>query len=45
MTTESAGGPIGQPLPDVTLPTLDGAPLRLRDLLGKRVLRFCWASW
>ncbi len=45
MTTKSTADPIGRPLPDVTLPTLDGPPLRLRALRGKRVLLFCWASW
>jgi len=29
----------------VTLPTADGATLRLGDLRGRRVLLFCWASW
>ncbi|MGH2351974.1 MAG: TlpA family protein disulfide reductase [Chloroflexota bacterium] len=36
---------IGERMPDLTLPTLEGGDLRLRDLEGRRVLLFCWASW
>lgn len=36
---------IGQQVPEVTLPRVDGGTLRLRDLAGRRVLLFCWASW
>jgi peroxiredoxin Q/BCP len=45
-TAPSPGGlAVGAPAPDVTLPTVDGGALRLRDLRGRRVLLFCWASW
>jgi len=33
------------PLPDLTLTTLDGAPLRLRDLRGQVVFLNFWATW
>jgi peroxiredoxin len=32
-------------MPNVTLPDLDGRPVRLADFHGKRVLLFFWASW
>ncbi len=32
------GDDLGRPMPDLTLTELDGAPLRLADLRGKRVL-------
>ena len=35
----------GQPAPDFAVTTLDGGKLALRDLRGKRVLLFLWASW
>ena len=40
MTTD-----VGQTLPDLTLPLLDGGDLRLSDLRGKKVLLFMWGSW
>jgi len=49
MTEEAAPKPrfigVGDPAPDLALPLLDGGELRLRDLRGKQVLLFCWASW
>ena len=36
---------VGDPLPDVTLRTLDGQPFQLSSLLGQRALIFMWASW
>jgi peroxiredoxin len=36
---------IGDRLPDVTLPRLDGGDLRLAELRGKRFLLFMWGSW
>jgi hypothetical protein len=36
---------LGDPLPDLTMPTLDGQPVALRDLIGKPTLLFAWASW
>jgi hypothetical protein len=36
---------VGDPLPDVTLRTLDGQPFQLNSLRGQRALIFMWASW
>lgn len=36
---------IGDRLPDRMLPTLDGRPTNLNELLGSRLLVFVWASW
>ena len=44
MTTVTTPGG-GQPLPDLTLTTLDGGEFRFADLRGKRALLFMWASW
>jgi peroxiredoxin len=46
VTTDARrGGAAGDRVPDLTLPTVEGGVLRLRDLAGRRVLLFCWASW
>ncbi|MFW6074371.1 MAG: peroxiredoxin family protein [Chloroflexota bacterium] len=44
-TTATARGRTGAPLPDITLPTLDGKEFRLGDVTGKRTLLFFWGSW
>ncbi|HEV2107847.1 MAG TPA: hypothetical protein VGR16_06265 [Thermomicrobiales bacterium] len=36
---------VGQMLPDLTLPRLDGGELRFADLRGKKMLLFMWGSW
>lgn len=36
---------VAHPVPDVTLATLDGEPLRLRDLGGEVVFLNFWATW
>jgi len=36
---------VGQTLPDLTLPRLDGGELRFADLRGKKLLLFMWGSW
>lgn len=36
---------VGQSLPDLVLPGLDGEPHRLSDYRGRRVLLNLWASW
>ena len=43
--TDSAAMRIGRPLPDLTLPDLDGRPVRLADFRGRKLLIFVWASW
>jgi thiol-disulfide isomerase/thioredoxin len=35
----------GHPAPDITVTTLDGAPLALTDLRGKAVVLNFWATW
>lgn len=46
MTTTTMGvARVGDSLPDITLPRLGGADLRLQDLRGKRLLLFFWGSW
>lgn len=35
----------GKPAPDLELTTLDGSPLRLSDLQGRRVILDFWATW
>lgn len=36
---------IGDRLPDLVLPTLDGPPTHLKEFVGTRLLLFVWASW
>ncbi len=36
---------VGKKAPGFTLPTVDGDPLSLSDLLGRKVVMFSWASW
>ena len=36
---------VGEKAPGFTLPTVDGTPLSLSDLLGRKVVMFSWASW
>jgi thiol-disulfide isomerase/thioredoxin len=36
---------VGQPLPAISLPDLDGKPHLLSDYRGRRVLLNFWASW
>jgi len=36
---------LGQPVPTLTLPDLDGKPHQLSDYRGQRVLLNFWASW
>ncbi len=35
----------GDGMPDLTLPGVDGQPIRLHDFAGKRLFIFMWASW
>jgi peroxiredoxin len=36
---------VGDQAPALTLPTITGQPLPLRDLMGKKYILFMWASW
>ncbi|HEY3117034.1 MAG TPA: redoxin domain-containing protein [Chloroflexota bacterium] len=36
---------VGEQLPDLTLPGVDGTSIRLADYRGKRLFIFMWASW
>ena len=36
---------VGDRLPDIVLPSLDGGMLHLSEYLGQRLLVFMWASW
>jgi len=36
---------VGDALPPIALPGLDGRTIRLHDFRGKRLLVFMWASW
>jgi peroxiredoxin len=36
---------VGDQAPALTLPTMTGQPLHLRDLMGKKYILFMWASW
>jgi hypothetical protein len=38
-------GCIGEPLPAIALPALNGDPVQLAVLRGKRRLLFMWGSW
>ncbi len=36
---------VGELVPDLVLPTLDGTTIRVSDFRGQRLLIFMWASW
>lgn len=36
---------VGDPVPEITLPDLDGKPVSLSGYSGRRLLVFMWASW
>jgi hypothetical protein len=36
---------VGDLVPDVSLPTLEGDTVNPRDFVGKRLIVFMWASW
>jgi len=46
MTSTTSNTPrVGDALPPIVLPGLDGRTIRLRDYRGQRLLLFMWASW
>ena len=36
---------VGDAVPEVVLPALDGKPVSLSSYSGKKLLIFMWASW
>ena len=45
MSTVSKTLEVGDRAPDITLPTVAGGKVSLRDFHGKRAILFMWASW
>lgn len=45
MTATASRGRVGDRLPDLRLPLLDGGELDFSTLQGKRLLLFFWGSW
>jgi peroxiredoxin len=46
MTSTTTLAPrVGDALPSIALPSLDGRTIRLHDYRGQRLLVFMWASW
>jgi peroxiredoxin len=45
MSLTTAAPRVGQALPAIALPSLDGRTIRLTDFRGQRLLVFMWASW
>ena len=46
MTSNATTTPrVGDALPPIALPSLDGRTIRLNDYRGQRLLVFMWASW
>ncbi len=36
---------VGQRVPEIVLPDLDGRPVALHAYRGRKVILFTWASW
>ena len=36
---------VGAEMPDITLPDLDGNPVKLSSFAGQKLVVFMWASW
>ncbi len=36
---------VGDPFPDLTLPTLDGDDLRFSERRGTKLVLYLWGSW
>jgi peroxiredoxin len=45
MTERSERLAVGDVLPNVQLPDLEGRALRIGDFRGRQLLIFMWASW
>jgi hypothetical protein len=45
LRADTGQGRVGEVLPDLTLPTLDGVPFAFHSLRGRRFLLFFWGSW
>lgn len=45
MTVQRRTFAVGDRLPELALPTIDGRAIRLSDYKGTRLLMFMWASW
>lgn len=44
-TVSKSGLQVGDPVSDITLPTVAGGEVNLRGFHGKRFILFMWASW
>ncbi len=44
-TTSGSFLTLGDRIPDLALPALDGGTVHLHDFLGRRCILFMWASW
>ena len=44
-TTSPKAIGVGDHLPHLALPALDGASVNFEVFHGKRLVLFCWASW
>ena len=36
---------VGDLVPDLSLPTLEGSTINLREFRGRKLIIFMWASW
>ena len=36
---------VGDPVPDIAFPDLDGRQVALSEFAGRRLIVFMWASW
>ena len=45
MTIATSAPRVGQSLPAITLPSVDGPSVNFSEYQGKRLLIFMWASW
>ena len=45
MATQQRIVRVGDHLPHISLPTLEGGQVHLKDFHGKKLVLFCWASW